>query len=48
MTITMLHITGISLITLGLLHAGFPKRFNWKEEFQRVSPLKCGVLSDES
>lgn len=44
MTITLLQLTGISLIGLGLLHVAFPKRFNWKEEFERVSLLNRQIF----
>lgn len=34
-----LQLAGTALILLALLHAAFPRRFNWKEETARLSPL---------
>ncbi len=37
--ILALRIAGVLLILLGAIHAGFPKRFGWKEELPRLSPI---------
>lgn len=44
MITAMLQLTGIALILLGLLHAFFPKRFKWAEEFERVSLLNRQIF----
>ncbi len=37
--ITQIKITGIILILLALMHIGFPKRFNWKNQLQSLDLL---------
>lgn len=39
-----LQIIGISQMLLALLHVGFEKRFNWKEEFATVSLLNRQLM----
>jgi len=39
-----LQIAGILQIVLALLHAAFPKRFRWKEEFAGVSVLSRQIM----
>ena len=34
-----LRVAGTGLVVLALLHAAFPRRFNWKEELPRLSLL---------
>ncbi len=34
-----LRIAGLGLIVLAFAHLAFPKRFHWKEELPRLSPL---------
>ena len=41
---TNLQIAGSLQVTLALLHAGFPKRFRWKEEFADVSLLSRQIM----
>lgn len=39
-----LKIIGVLLIVLSLVHAGFPKYFNWKTEFQNVSLVNTQMM----
>jgi hypothetical protein len=39
-----LKIVGFILIVLGLIHAGFPKRFNWKVELSSLSLFNREVM----
>ena len=39
-----LQIAGSALIVLALLHAAFPRRFNWREETARLSPLNRQIF----
>jgi hypothetical protein len=39
-----LQVAGGALIALALLHAAFPRRFNWKEETARLSPLNRQIF----
>lgn len=39
-----LQIAGLLQIALALLHAAFPKRFGWKEEFAAVSLLSRQIM----
>ena len=39
-----LKIVGVSLIVLGLAHFLFPRRFGWKEELERLSPLNRQIF----
>lgn len=39
-----LRIAGALQIILALLHLAFPKRFNWKEELARLSPLNRQIF----
>ena len=39
-----LKIIGILLILLSLVHIGFPKKFNWKTEFENVSLVNTQMM----
>lgn len=39
-----LQVAGTALILLALLHAAFPRRFNWHEETARLSPLNRQIF----
>jgi hypothetical protein len=39
-----LRIAGVLQIVLALLHLAFPRRFNWKEELARLSPLNRQIF----
>ncbi len=39
-----LKITGVVLIILALVHVLFPRYFNWKEEFQKVSLVNTQMM----
>lgn len=39
-----LQLAGAGLILLALLHAAFPRRFNWKEDTARLSPLNRQIF----
>lgn len=39
-----LRIAGLGLIVLAALHFAFPKRFHWKEELARLSPLNRQIF----
>jgi hypothetical protein len=39
-----LQVAGTALILLALLHSAFPRRFNWREETARLSPLNRQIF----
>ncbi len=39
-----LQIIGYLLVTLGLIHAGFPKYFNWKKELKPLSLINKQMM----
>ncbi|OEK07925.1 hypothetical protein A8C32_15735 [Flavivirga aquatica] len=39
-----LHIIGILLISLALIHIIFPKYFNWKKELKSLSPINRQIM----
>ncbi len=39
-----LKIIGVLLILLSLIHIGFPKKFNWKQEFENVSLINIQMM----
>jgi len=39
-----LRLAGVLQIALALLHLSFPKRFHWKEELARLSPLNRQIF----
>lgn len=39
-----LHITGVLLILLAIMHITFPKRFKWKEELNSLSLLTRQIM----
>jgi len=45
MIVTQLHIAGVLLMLLSLLHIGFPKYFNWKADLKEVSLINKQMLS---
>lgn len=42
--ISNLHIIGILLVLLALLHAGFPRYFEWKAELASLSPINRQMM----
>jgi hypothetical protein len=39
-----LQLAGTALVFLALMHAAFPRRFNWREETARLSPLNRQIF----
>jgi hypothetical protein len=40
----LVRLAGLGLVALALLHAAFPRRFQWREELARLSPLNREIF----